>query len=87
MQYNLDENGYIANYAIIGEVANGVEFTGEIPDGFRSCPRAYKVVGGALVLDEARAEELARQFNEPTIEERVTELETAFSALIRGETE
>ena len=89
MNYNLDSNGYIANYAVIGRVGNGIDYTGEIPGDFGEFYKAYKVVNGTLVRDDARAEELMNRESTPAVslEEKVQELADALDALLKGYTE
>lgn len=66
MQIKTDEHGYVAGYARIGGVEEGVAYEGEIPEGFEESYRAYRLTGDGLVLDEerkanAQAERLHRQ--------------------------
>ncbi len=93
MKYNTDENGYVANYALVGEVENGIAYAGELPQGFSGCPQAYRLVDGVLTLDAARRDALlaAPETAEPVdptaaLEQRIAELEAVIDALIGGET-
>lgn len=85
MFYNTDENGYVQNYALIGGVENGIEYKGEIPEDFKSYPRAYRVIDGVLVVDETRREEIIRSIEavdilpENPLERRVAELESSLA--------
>ena len=94
MVYNTDTNGYVANYATIGDVENGVAYTGELPEGFADCPQAYKLVDGVLTLDTARYDQILLERAEtetpsvdPTaaLEQRIAELEAVIDALVGGE--
>ena len=63
MKVNLDENGYVREWAIVGD--NGGIDVPEPDDleSFIECSTGYKVVGGQLVKDAAkdRSERLERQ--------------------------
>lgn len=54
MQITLNDQGYIASYALIGGLVGGIEID-DLPDGvledFEKHPEAYKLVDGALTLD------------------------------------
>lgn len=93
MKYNTNENGYIANCATIGDVENGVEYGGDLPEGFWDCPCAYKLIDGVLTLDTALRDEIlaAQTAEEPptgtaALDQRIAELEAVIDALIGGET-
>lgn len=66
MRYILDEDGYILNVYFGCFGVNCTEYTGTIPEGYDSLIdwvenaniRAYKIVDGNLVYDEARKTEL-----------------------------
>lgn len=90
MKYNLDANGYIANCATVGDVADGITYTGELPEGFWDCPQAYRIIDGALVRDADRYAELtapAPESVDPTaaLSQRIAELEAVIDALVGGE--
>lgn len=74
MKITVDGKGYIANYALIGDISDSMEvsdFTGEKLDAFTENYRAYKLTDGVLVLDEdklaadkaeAEAQALSKQY-------------------------
>ncbi len=68
MQITLNDQGYIASYALIGGLVDGIEIEtppDELLEDFKQHPEAYKLADGVLVLDadklkaDANAAELA----------------------------
>lgn len=55
MKIRTNEEGYVTDYALIGDMSDSVEvpdFTGEELNAFTENYGAYKLIDGALVLDE-----------------------------------
>lgn len=86
MQITLNDQGYIASYALIGGLVDGIEIA-EPPDGaledFEKHPEAYKLADGELVLDEDKLKADA-DAAELTIIRRRRETE-CFAYINRGE--
>ena len=79
MKIQIDNNGYFTgNYAIIGNIENGVEYSGEIPT---ENPTAYKLEKGVLVFDENA---MVIPTEQPTTEDRLEALEAAMLEMIIG---
>lgn len=79
MKIQIGSNGYFTgNYAIIGNIENGVEYSGEIPTENAT---AYKLVNGVLVFDENAVIVPTEQ---PTTEDRLEALEAAMLEMIIG---
>ena len=56
----INENGYLTGYAIIGDVENSIEI--EVPDDFEEKNyRAYRVIGLMAVMEHERLNELAKE--------------------------
>ena len=57
MKIRTNEEGYVTDYALVGDISDSVEvpdFTDEELDTFTENYGAYKLIDGALVLDEAK---------------------------------
>lgn len=61
MLIKFDDNGAVLGFAEIGGMDGAIEWSGDVPDGFKENCKTYKLAEGALVKDEARADELERQ--------------------------
>ena len=49
MQLQIDPNGYITGYAEIGEISDGINFDGTIPDDFTIDHSHYQLRDGRLI--------------------------------------
>lgn len=88
MQVIFGADGYVDSYAVVGSLVDGVEVT--VPEDiqhFEENFRAYKQDDTMLVFDEEKAAELAKLPDEPTLEERMADMEEAFALLVSGVTE
>lgn len=79
MKIQIDNNGYFTgNYAVIGNIDNAVEYSGEIPTENAT---AYKLEKGVLVFDENA---IVIPTEQPTTEDRLEALEAAMLDIILG---
>ena len=58
MLVNLDKNGYVYEFAVIGTVSNGVEVECQDMELFLQNPRAHYCVDNVLHFDESKAVQL-----------------------------
>lgn len=58
MIVNLDKNGYVHEFALIGTVSNGIEVACQDMEAFLQNPRAHYCVDNVLYLDESKAVQL-----------------------------
>ena len=62
MIVNLDDNGYVHEFAIIGTVANGIEVECQDMDTFLQNPRAHYCIENVLHFDASKAEQLNEEW-------------------------
>ena len=62
MIVNLDKNGYVRDFAIIGTVSNGIEVECQDMDTFLQNPCAHYCVENVLYLDESKAVKLNEEW-------------------------
>ena len=51
MQLQINDNDYITGYAEIGEISEGIEFEGIVPDDFAVDYSHYRLTDGQLIKD------------------------------------
>lgn len=86
MQITLNDQGYIASYALIGGLVGGIEIEtppDELLEDFEKHPEAYKLADGELVLDEDKLKADADAAELTVIRQR-REIE-CFAYINRGE--
>ena len=83
MKIQIDPNGYFTgNYALVGDIENGIEYNGEIP---KENAKAHKLIDDVLVFDENA---MVIPTEQPTTEDRLEALEAAMlDMILGGETE
>lgn len=82
MKIQIDKNGYVENYVIVGE-SSACDIEVEEPENFDfSNYNAYKLVDDVLVLDAEKAKELASKLQKDEL--RITRSRDCFSVINRG---
>jgi hypothetical protein len=72
MKIIIDENGYVREYAVVGDIPNSIQYDGGVPDDFDVKFRACRIVNGALVLDQSAYSALCTRIQQ---EEELAQIE------------
>lgn len=83
-QILLDEYGYIKEYALIGQINNGIDFDNfpfDLED-FQENYRSYKYIDGALYKNEEKAEEIKLEEKKEIL--RLRRVRECFDYINRG---
>ena len=62
MIVNLDANGYVHEFAIIGTVKNGIEATCEDMETFLQNPRSHYCINNILYFDSSKAAQISDEW-------------------------
>ena len=82
MKIQVDQNGYVENYVIVGE-SSACDIEVKDPENFDfSNYSAYQLVDSILVLDAEKAKELASKLQKDEL--RITRRRDCFSVINRG---
>lgn len=61
MKLQLNEQGYVIGYAIVGEIENSIPYDNDIPDDFGQFYHHYRLIDNILQKDEGYISEIEKE--------------------------